>query len=321
MPFVDQLPPAVDEPRLFGAVLQRAARNLVVVLFVGLSQIRRVGVGNRPLASHPVKRCAGVEAAGKRDADLLAGWNTLKNRRHLAANDINGRGAWQIMRRRDGSRILARPLRRLPSLALSPPVVIAAVGVLIVVLQWASARPLWLDEQMIALNVRDRGLASLGGRLWLDQSAPLGWLLLQRTRPARPGRIGTGVARRSGRFRRGHHTGGALHRPTLAHEGRQRAIRPPLLGWPMDLVLRDRAEVLLGRHLFRAAAARARRRSRGTARSSTDARRQKPSAIWIGWPRRSATGFRSARCSSCLPAMRCLRYRRGAIVRSFACSA
>src|SRR5262245_34941818 len=67
-----------------------------------------------------------------------------------------------------------------PLLALSAPVVVAAVGVLIVIYQWASARPLWLHEQMIALNIRDRGLADLAGRLWLDQSAPLGWLTLQR---------------------------------------------------------------------------------------------------------------------------------------------
>ncbi len=56
----------------------------------------------------------------------------------------------------------------------------AAIGVFIVVYQWAAARPLWLDEEMIALNFRDRTFAGLGGRLWLDQSAPLGWLFLQR---------------------------------------------------------------------------------------------------------------------------------------------
>ena len=43
-----------------------------------------------------------------------------------------------------------------------------------------SARPLWLDEEMIALNVRDRAFTGLSGRLWLDQAAPLGWLMLQR---------------------------------------------------------------------------------------------------------------------------------------------
>ena len=57
---------------------------------------------------------------------------------------------------------------------------IAVAGAAIVVYQWIGARPLWLDEEMIALNFRDRSFAGLGGRLWLDQSAPLGWLALQR---------------------------------------------------------------------------------------------------------------------------------------------
>lgn len=40
--------------------------------------------------------------------------------------------------------------------------------------------PLWLDEEMIALNFRDRSFSDLGGRLWLEQSAPYGWLVVQR---------------------------------------------------------------------------------------------------------------------------------------------
>jgi FtsH-binding integral membrane protein len=40
--------------------------------------------------------------------------------------------------------------------------------------------PLWLDEEMIALNLRDRSFSELGGRLWLEQSAPYGWLVVQR---------------------------------------------------------------------------------------------------------------------------------------------
>jgi hypothetical protein len=48
------------------------------------------------------------------------------------------------------------------------------------VVLWLGARPLWLDEQMIALNVRDRALADLAGPLWLGQTAPLGWLVLER---------------------------------------------------------------------------------------------------------------------------------------------
>ncbi|HQZ38893.1 MAG TPA: hypothetical protein PLH72_07620 [Vicinamibacterales bacterium] len=47
--------------------------------------------------------------------------------------------------------------------------------------QWALGQPLWLDEQMLALNLRERGLLALLAPLWLDQSAPFGWLLLERT--------------------------------------------------------------------------------------------------------------------------------------------
>jgi len=46
--------------------------------------------------------------------------------------------------------------------------------------QWLRATPLWVDEQMIALNVRDRPFVDLARPLWLGQSAPLGWLVLQR---------------------------------------------------------------------------------------------------------------------------------------------
>ena len=42
---------------------------------------------------------------------------------------------------------------------------------------WGAA-PLWLDEETIALNLRDRTIADLAGALWLGQSAPLGWLAI-----------------------------------------------------------------------------------------------------------------------------------------------
>ena len=82
-PFVHQLAAAIDEPRVFGAVLQRTARDLVVILLVGLAEVGGVCVGNRALAAHPVECCARVEAAGKCDADLFAGRNSLKDRRHV----------------------------------------------------------------------------------------------------------------------------------------------------------------------------------------------------------------------------------------------
>jgi hypothetical protein len=56
----------------------------------------------------------------------------------------------------------------------------ALVGAgLLLYCEW-TARPLWVDEEMLLLNVRDRGFAGLAGPLWLDQSAPLGWLALER---------------------------------------------------------------------------------------------------------------------------------------------
>lgn len=56
----------------------------------------------------------------------------------------------------------------------------AVVGLWLLASVWASGRPLWVDEQMVALNIRDRSLTELAGSLWLGQSAPYGWLALQR---------------------------------------------------------------------------------------------------------------------------------------------
>jgi hypothetical protein len=58
--------------------------------------------------------------------------------------------------------------------------VIGVAGAALQIYQWAGARPLWLDEEMIAVNLRDRTFAELTGTLWLGQSAPLGWLFVQR---------------------------------------------------------------------------------------------------------------------------------------------
>ena len=69
--------------------------------------------------------------------------------------------------------------RRAPWLPIVPAVMILAISVL-AICQWAYAPPLWLDEEAILLNVRDRSWSDLGGSLWLGQSAPLGWLVVQR---------------------------------------------------------------------------------------------------------------------------------------------
>jgi len=57
---------------------------------------------------------------------------------------------------------------------------IAIAGIALEIYQWRVARPLWLDEEMIALNIRDRSFADFTAPLWLGQSAPFGWLVVQR---------------------------------------------------------------------------------------------------------------------------------------------
>jgi hypothetical protein len=93
-------------------------------------------------------------------------------RRWLAPLRVHARQLW----------IHARPLWiharvNVPAAMLIAFVIAAAV---LDLHQLFGAAPLWLDEEMIALNVRDRSFSELGGRLWLEQSAPYGWLVVQR---------------------------------------------------------------------------------------------------------------------------------------------
>src|SRR5581483_6494480 len=60
------------------------------------------------------------------------------------------------------------------------PIAIAVAGIGLDIRQWLAGVPLWVDEEMIALNLRDRAITQLGGQLWLGQSAPFGWLVLER---------------------------------------------------------------------------------------------------------------------------------------------
>ncbi|HEY7286972.1 MAG TPA: hypothetical protein VH497_16100 [Vicinamibacterales bacterium] len=60
------------------------------------------------------------------------------------------------------------------------PAAIAACGAILLVVQWSWGRVLWLDEEMIAINIRDRSFHDLAGALSLAQAAPYGWLALER---------------------------------------------------------------------------------------------------------------------------------------------
>lgn len=65
-------------------------------------------------------------------------------------------------------------------LSIAPAVLVAVAGAVLIAYQWSGGRPLWVDEEMIAINIRDRSFADLTGTLWLGQSAPLGWLIVER---------------------------------------------------------------------------------------------------------------------------------------------
>jgi len=73
-----------------------------------------------------------------------------------------------------------RTIEAVRSFAVVPAVLIAIVAVGLDGAQWLRETPLWLDEEMIALNIRDRSFAQLPGPLWLGQGAPFGWLVFQR---------------------------------------------------------------------------------------------------------------------------------------------
>ena len=62
---------AVDQAGFLGAVLERLARDGVVVGLVGLAEIGGVRVGKRALLLHPVQGGGGVEPAREGDANLL----------------------------------------------------------------------------------------------------------------------------------------------------------------------------------------------------------------------------------------------------------
>jgi hypothetical protein len=81
----------------------------------------------------------------------------------------------QYAGRMDGSALDRR--RYLPWLAAA---LFACAGAVLLIYFGRAARPMWLDEEMIALNIRSRGFVQLAGPLWLGQAAPLGWLDLVR---------------------------------------------------------------------------------------------------------------------------------------------
>src|SRR5262245_55733588 len=74
-----------------------------------------------------------------------------------------GIASWYVAPPRD-QHVLMRVQRALTArLAL----LIAVAGAGLLVYQWLGARPMWVDKEMIALNLRDRTLTQLATPLWL----------------------------------------------------------------------------------------------------------------------------------------------------------
>ena len=97
--------------------------------------------------------------------------------RPLALAALCGVACWWVAPERAAIAVGRVARRHSPRLVFC----IAATGVALLVIQWAGGRPLWLDEEMIALNLRDRALVELAQPLSLGQSGPFGWLALQQT--------------------------------------------------------------------------------------------------------------------------------------------
>lgn len=55
-------------------------------------------------------------------------------------------------------------------------IIVVVIGAWLRIDRWLDNHPLWLDEQMIGINIVQRDFAGLVGTLALSQSAPVGWL-------------------------------------------------------------------------------------------------------------------------------------------------
>ena len=78
--FIHELSAAIDETGLLGAVFHGAAGNGLIVRFIRLSEVRRIGIGKRTLGLHPAQSAARIKTAREGNAHLLANRNALKNR-------------------------------------------------------------------------------------------------------------------------------------------------------------------------------------------------------------------------------------------------
>jgi len=80
--FAYQLFPAVEKAGGFGAAIESAAGNSLLIRFVGLPEVGGVAIRNGAFLAHPVDRRGSIEAAGEGDSDFFANGQGLKDIRH-----------------------------------------------------------------------------------------------------------------------------------------------------------------------------------------------------------------------------------------------
>ena len=132
-------------------------------------------------------------------------------------------------------------------LTIAAVVAILAIGV--DVAQWLRGAPLWVDEEMIALNLRDRTFSELSGPLWLDQAAPLGWMFVERAAILTFGTCELSL--RLPPLRHRHDRGRIVGGRPVAQSSLDDAARRAGVHRPVDVAVPLRGEALFGRRILR----------------------------------------------------------------------
>ena len=101
----------------------------------------------------------------------------IASARHEGREGLAREWAWW---RRAPSGAVAWTRSHMPELVGVVPAVLALFVIGAQVYRWTGAEPLWIDEESIALTVREHSFSHLAGPVWLATSAPLGWLMAER---------------------------------------------------------------------------------------------------------------------------------------------
>ena len=73
-PLAYQFGPAINQSCSLGAILQRAAGNVIEIRLVVLAKVRGIRKRHATLVAHPRDGSRRIEPAGERNSDALADW-------------------------------------------------------------------------------------------------------------------------------------------------------------------------------------------------------------------------------------------------------